>query len=165
MIEVVELAARTQTVEALTDRLVRERGYPQPIEKFITLKVIIQITKDKLSFPTGIRGHDNPFAPGEKPAQHLQLAERRRVGLVTVLGLDGPHDQLESGGDDRQHVPLDAAVSILVGERQREQVSQRSCHGVAVSAVVSVLFFCCAHDAGDRPRHAGLLANNTNHNT
>ena len=118
----------------------------------------------ELSLPACIRRYDDLLAPGKKPAQHLQLAERRRIGLITVLGLDGTHDQLESSGNNGKHFTLDAAASILVGERQRKKVSQRSCNGIAISAIVAVLFFCCAQHAGDRPRYAGLLGNDTNHN-
>ena len=53
-IDVIVLRSRTQVVQSVSDRLIREVAYPKTVKRFISVEMRVQVSKDQLTFPSDI---------------------------------------------------------------------------------------------------------------
>ncbi|SHE12595.1 Uncharacterised protein [Chlamydia abortus] len=71
--QMLEFRAVSQLGEALTDRLRREVGNPQPLNRMPKLQMLLDERENKLAFPSRIASIDNGSALLRQVRDHLEL--------------------------------------------------------------------------------------------
>jgi hypothetical protein len=119
--------------EGLTDRLLRHRGQPQPLDRLLDLGRVVDVGEDQLALAAGVAGVDDPVDLG---VGHQLVNRPELLGGALVVG-----HELELVGDDREvgEAPLLqlGVVGVRLGEP--DQVTDRPGDDVVVPLEVGLL--------------------------
>ena len=139
-----------QLGKALLDGRVRHGGYPQPLHRLLAARHLIDVPKDQLALPGGVRGADQAV---ELLVQH-QLLHHGKLALGARQHLQG--DALGQHGQI-VHAPLHPARVRLPRLAQRNQVADGPRHHIFLAQQAALSPALHAQHPGDIPAHGGLL--------
>ena len=163
MVEAVVFRSLFQFGEPFADGFVRERGDPEPAERFRVPQVGIDVPEYKFAFATRIRRHNNGAAPAEHGIDGAELFGGHRVGSHTAVGLALPDDELERVGQEGQVVARCTRVTVCARKGELYQMSQRPCDRVAVTFHIPVFRFRRARDSCYLPAYTRFFCYNCYH--
>ena len=115
-----------QGVEPVPDRLVGERGDPEPQDRLPATRETVQVGEDELPLPTRVAGVDH-LRHGR--ILHQPLDDAKLLARLVA------HPDLEALRQDRQalQTPLLVLLAVGIGRRQLRQMPERPRNGPTVT--------------------------------